>query len=409
MNYWSERQIMEGELGFRSPPGRNVCAYCVFDEALKRLVNENLAAMRCDFCEREADKEIAADTDVVLAHISTSLRTEYADANDELIPDKEDGGWSGGVATYTTEEVLEIVADRPLGHPEFDAFALDAFREMEWTARDPFGFTEGEALAYGWAELCDTVQHRQRFLFFQEQTRPEDDPGWSVPRGAEMLAELGRLIVRYRLVVDLDAGSRLYRVRPHGTRKRYKSAKDLGSPPVEYASQSRMSPAGVAMFYAADEPQTALDETVDSQTRVGAATISTWRSTETARIVDLSLLPKQPSIFDDRPESREQWGRLGFLHGFEREVSRPIKRDDRIHTNYVPTQVVCEFLRDRFRDADDQPVRGLAWDSSRRPGSRNVVLFIDRNRCVEIDEQPSFYDGLLVELVGSELIWISKP
>jgi len=129
-------------------------------------------------------------------------------------------------------------------------------------------------------------------------------------------------------------------------RARYSTAKDLGAPPPEAAAQSRMSPAGIPMFYAADDAETALAETVDPpRTRVKAATIGTFETTDDCRIVDLRRLPAPPSYFDDSPEARALQAPLGFLHGFRHDVSARIERDGRIHVEYVPTQVVCEYLR----------------------------------------------------------------
>lgn len=398
MGFWSERQVYETELRFHATPGALVCADCVADEALKQLVLDQLSDNRCDFCEREADHEIAADADLILERISTSLHTEYTDPIEVLLWDSEDQEWAGSV--YDISDVLDEVTDWPLGHERFEAFVLEAFNESQWCKRDPYGVGEGEALRYGWDDLRETVKHRQRFFFVLQEEDPDPDPGWPIPRGARLLEKLGSLINEHGLVSDLAAGSTLYRARIHRVRDRPASAKDLGAPPPTLASQSRMSPAGIPMLYAADDPQTALDETIDPlRTRAKAATIGVFRTTETCRIVDLGLLPETPSIFDDSPESRALLAPLGFLHGFRRDLSARIQRDGRVHVEYVPTQVVCEYLRHVFRDTNGEPIRGLAWESSQRPGARNVVLFIDAGRCVEPGERPAFIEGLLVELV----------
>jgi hypothetical protein len=380
-----------------------VCVDCVADDALKQLVLENVSDVRCDFCGREAEQDIAADADLVLERISVSLHVDYADPNDVLFWDSEDQEWAGA-AVYAFDELLDEVTERPLGHAHFDTFVLDAFNETQWCKRDPAWVGQGDALRFGWDDLRETVKHRQRFFFvLPEEDDPDPDPGWPIPRGRQLLEKLADLIREHGLVSDLPARSTLYRARVHRVRDRYSTAKDLGAPPANAASQSRMSPAGIPMFYAAEDAQAALDETIDPlRTRVKAATIGAFETTESCRIVDLDLVPGMPSVFDDAPESRALLEPLGFLHGFRRDVSARIERDGRIHVEYVPTQVVCEYLRDVFRDADGQPVRGLAWESAQRPGARNIVLFIDRERCVEPGKRPRWTDGLLVELVSSE-------
>ena len=48
-----------------------------------------------------------------------------------------------------------------------------------------------------------------------------------------------------------------------------------------------------------------------------------------------------------------------------------------IHIEYTPTQVVSEFFRHRFHDAQGNPIRGLVYGSAKRPGAANLALFID--------------------------------
>ena len=119
---------------------------------------------------------------------------------------------------------------------------------------------------------------------------------------------------------------------------------------------------------------------------VEAATEATFSTTRVARIVDLDRLPAVPSFFDLGEEATKNRPSLGFLAGFQHDVSAQIERDDRIHTEYVPTQVVCEYLRHLFRDQEDHPVDGLAWESAQHTGGRNVVLFVRNDQCLEPDE-----------------------
>jgi hypothetical protein len=88
--------------------------------------------------------------------------------------------------------------------------------------------------------------------------------------------------------------------------------------------------------------------------------------------------------YDPRP-------RLNFLHAISREISRPIAGDNHIHVEYVPTQVVTEYVRTVFR-IDGRKADGIRYASSRRNVSAAVVLFADQsNLILEGDERPSFY------------------
>lgn len=54
---------------------------------------------------------------------------------------------------------------------------------------------------------------------------------------------------------------------------------------------------------------------------------------------------------------------------------QPVARDDRIHTDYVPSQVVTEFLREHKFEAGS--LDGIMYGSVAAPGKRNLVLFLD--------------------------------
>jgi hypothetical protein len=241
------------------------------------------------------------------------------------------------------------------------------------------------------------------FALIEHDPDPEYvDPGEPVQRGAAMLRELGRLIVAYQLITEIPASREVYRVRVDDAAADHGTAAALGSPPRDSARQSRMSPAGIPMLYCAEDLATALAETVDPTRGAGkVATVATFRTTEECRVVDLARLPDVPSIFDARRESTRERAELGFLHGFWRDVSAPIERDDRVHIEYVPTQVVSEYLRYLLRDAEGRGVHGLAYDSAQAAG-RNVVLFIDGSHCLDPGEPPPFEGGVCVELAHFE-------
>lgn len=400
MGYWSERQIYEGEMRFHAEPGKRVCEQCVSEPALRRVVSENLTESSCDFCSADGEGAIAADADLVLEHISRSLRREYADPNGLLYYDDEEQRWIGA-SVYDFDEVLWDAGCSELGEDAFDAFVRSAFLESEWCS-DPCALTEVEALQFSWSELCRTVKHRQRFFFGSQHEKEENnEPGWPILVGGEMLDRLGDLIREYGLVVEWNAGKEIHRARDHLQSEHYEAAKDLGAPPPESASQSRMSPAGISSFYGAEDADTALIEVANLGASSDMATVGKWRITETCRIVDLDRVPAVPSPFDDTDEAIRARPPLGFLNGFRLDVTRPIKRDNRIHIDYVPTQVVAEYLRYVFRDADNRTVHGVAWRSGHDGGGKNVALFLDQDRCVEEEERPPLLKGLLVELTGS--------
>lgn len=77
MGYWKNREIEQSEMRFSAPPGYFVCDQCVDDNALAALIRERATQTTCDFCHREADEPIAADTDIILEHMSDALQRYY--------------------------------------------------------------------------------------------------------------------------------------------------------------------------------------------------------------------------------------------------------------------------------------------------------------------------------------------
>jgi hypothetical protein len=245
-------------------------------------------------------------------------------------------------------------------------------------------------LRYGWREFGKTVKHRRRY-FFSEHGSGSDDPDYVAP-GA-LLAAIGDAL-RSGGLVRLLADEPVYRVRTHGSGEHPQTAAGLGTPPAHLIDKSsRMSPAGVPLFYGALDPATATAEAHEANPGAEAATIGTFRLLRPARVVDLSTPPKVRSLYD--PERRHLRAGLIFLRHFVAEISKPFVRDDRIHIEYVPTQVVTEWLRTRFDPGHGEPLIGVLYGSSRNPDGVNVSLFVDNDGACDRDSE---HDAALLVL-----------
>jgi hypothetical protein len=134
-----------------------------------------------------------------------------------------------------------------------------------------------------------------------------------------------------------------------------------------------MSPAGISMLYTAMDEVTAVAETVDKSDVPVHYTVAQLRVEADVRILDLVKLPRSPGIFT--PETtRESRAAIHFAHAFAGDLSKLIARDGMEHIEYVPTQVVTEYLRYRFRSAG-HAIHGIRYRSSRVPEGNAVVLF----------------------------------
>lgn len=379
MGLAKKRMMEQDERGYRiHEDGGNVCATCVSDYALARLVEAEATEIRCDFCGSESPQPIAVDVEIVLDHIGESIASEYDDAVNEL-------PWDEGAYVGTTYTIDDVLGDEDWEPQEaFYDLVRRAFSDAQYCQRDPFVLSEFEALHLGWRDFRRTVISEARFTFALVPEGDDEEPGHPVLRGGAMLRMLGDLINEYRLYRVLEAGEDWLRVRPlKKSEPDYTTAKDLGSPPSHKAQPNRMSPAGIPMFYASKDGHTSVKEALGAS-KAGTdqdGMVATFGTTRPGLVVDLTEIPQPPSLFDEA--RRAQRARIGFLNGFARDVSQPLRKEDEQQTEYVPTQIVCEYLRHRWRTPDGRRPAGLMFRSASHGETLNVVYFVGPEGCVE--------------------------
>jgi hypothetical protein len=154
-------------------------------------------------------------------------------------------------------------------------------------------------------------------------------------------------------------------------------------------------------MYASDRIETALRETASEPATFAVGVFETRRD---AVILDLCRLPLVPSLFQEVSDTTEYNPRpvLSFLHHVVRKMSQPITRDDRVHIDYVPTQVVTEYVR-AYRDGD-RPIDGIRYPSAAHPGGRSYVLFATQDNLLPVPAREESYtrhdEDRWLELVG---------
>lgn len=367
----------EDERGFAVTDG-HVCDACLDEDGLELFIREHAEEATCSYCGRHADHPIAAPADAVAELIMESVATEWCDPVHELGWDSREGGYQG--ATIDSWELLDEVGS-PIEGVEFQETLIGALHSQMWCKRDYAALHLDEAFRSDWDEFVERVKYGSRFFFLLDRTKSQHlDPGRA--RSAfELLDGIGALAERGGLLVRLPAGSAFWRVRPHADRSPYTSASDLGTAPADKALQSnRMSPAGIPAFYGAEGLDTALAEARASKDADRPAwSAGRFATTSDCVVLDLVNLPEPPSLFDrDRRHLRRP---LLFLAEFAAEVSKPLLGDDREHIDYVPTQVVSEFLRVAFEPETVEQVQGIRYHSAQHRDGVCVVLFVPYGRC----------------------------
>jgi hypothetical protein len=82
-----------------------------------------------------------------------------------------------------------------------------------------------------------------------------------------------------------------------------------------------------------------------------------------------------PSAFEPEGVSAN-YHVLEFLHAFVGALTAAVIKDGREHIEYVPSQVVTEYVRYRLPAKLGKPVHGILYRSSRQKGGIGCVLFI---------------------------------
>lgn len=354
-----------------------VCSSCFEDLDLRSMIREANGPRGCDFCGRHDSP--TEDLDVVCRHIEDCLRKFWGFAVEQLPYESAEGGYQG--QTWYTSEVLfdeeGLALPRDNDETLRDAI-LDELPDELWCEYDWLTLDQDVALRTSWDRFCDNIKHHRRF-FFHALGGPDDRDSFSA---RSLLAAIAGVSERLGLVRELPSDTRLWRCRPDIPRGRRVSAADFGPPPVHLATQSnRMNPPGIPLMYLASTARIALLET-----RADAARVGQWRTLRPVRVLDLRQPPDIPGTFSGQDRDATLYSR--FLWDFRRQIMNPVARDDRVHIEYLPSQVVSEFLRDHAFEGGK--LDGIAYGSVVDPRGWNVALFVD---AVDLGlEEPQWFD-----------------
>ncbi|WP_367433207.1 HEPN-associated N-terminal domain-containing protein [Streptomyces celluloflavus] len=352
-----------------------VCAGCVDDKTLAaKIAADAEQDEACDYCERVP----AAPIDTLLEAYFDGLRTEYALAGDELAYFE---GELAATQSWDGPDLVDAYADVLLDERLQETVREAARYDDIWVERDFIAPREDEALLDGWERFSHQVKSRTRYVFWLASPGKEEKYlGGGENPAAAILESLGQLIPRAGLVRSIPAGQRLWRARAHDSVGENWTAGMLGTPLPEQARQpNRMSPAGIPLFYGADSSDASMEEVARHATDAHPwVTYAAFETTKPMRVVDFTRLESVPAIFDtERAHLRRA---LMFLHEFVHLISADAK--GREHLDYVPTQIVTEYLLRVFDQ--EQPVSGLVFNSSAaRHGGLCTVLDIPQHHCLD--------------------------
>ncbi len=364
-------------------PDRNslpVCAQCFGDDGICRFIETFGDPHGCSFCERSDSP--TAPIDMVCDYMHTCLLEFFSLAANCLPYESREGGYQA--EHWDTYDLLfdKLQLDLPRDSDEqLRQMLLHRIGEEYWCKYDWLSLDHDEILEDSWEKFCRMIQHERRFFFaiLKENT----EVGENLFRNGEefepleLLIEIVDLAAEFNLVQTLLAGTKFYRSRRCEPDAPFQTARQLGPPPASEAFRAnRMNPPGIPMMYGAKTETTAVLES-----RASCVTVGQFEFEREVRILDLADLPDIPSIFSGM-ERRKLLG-LVFMHAFAKDIARPVVQDDRIHIEYIPSQVITEYIRDS--EFDCRAVDGIHYPSEFQAGGPNLVLFATQDDLREPD------------------------
>jgi hypothetical protein len=210
--------------------------------------------------------------------------------------------------------------------------------------------------SYSWNTFKNQVKHFNRFFDIGLENR------------RNLLNTIARLIENN--IIKLETGKEIWRVRVKGDNGKLGNPKSymkqMGPPPLDKASNNRMSPAGIPYMYVGENQKVCISEikpNVGDELWIGKFILK-----EELKILDLTEIPKFKikSIFNREYNHDIRWGK-DFLEGFMEEISKPLSPND-VMLEYVPTQLFSEYIRSLGYD-------GIKYKSSQSEEGYNYTLF----------------------------------
>ena len=376
MAEWEALGICEGNDG-------NICPECIGDPALAEFISNNATQGSCKYCGQERDRPFASRLSVVAEHMATIVNEEF-----QHVARGTEGLYHDGFENLLLLEI-EFKPTNDCVRTDIASF----FNKRIWGWKDTFS----DRLQCAWNRFCDKVRHSRRYTFWwsTEDIVPEGHP-LHLP-ASKVLDEVSIVVAELGLIRELPIGTEFWRAQPHKNGKSPKPPEEFTSAPVNLAvTPNRMSPAGIPMFYGADDFETAVCEITPKDAPLGwRASAVRFKALRPLQVLDLSvdLAPKlrQRSYF--ALDGRRWRHYLRFLEQFSGDVSQRFIYDHeflqrcagepRPEIDYAPTQVFTEYVRYHLHSPGGQPIDGIRYRSSLSDSGCCVVLFFDQDDCLK--------------------------
>ncbi|MBQ7192248.1 MAG: RES domain-containing protein [Paludibacteraceae bacterium] len=384
----AKQMMIEDENRGYSLPNENksLCADLYQDPYLRQYIISHSHKGKCSYTNKYTDV-ISLEEFIeyvmlkIYAHYTTPdnddlyLEKSFYDDPEEIIPGLK------RVNGYVTRENAELFDSKEellenIGliskSDTLNNDIIACIHNDTWIQKDSMVKTKHEELSDIWKQFVKMVTHQRRFTFY---VLPEfDDLYFSSENGLQdILSELSNAIRNLLLYKPLSVNSTIYRCRYVENTNEVETFEQITSPPNDKASENRMNPAGISMFYGAFNDNTAKIEAKDSEKKV--CVVAQFAVKRDLVVLDLTELPPL-SFWND------YWQELAFIYSFSKEISKPIVKNQGPY-EYVPTQIFAEYIRFCCSDLKGHDIDGIIFNSS-KCRSKNIVLFYDQKKSQDV-------------------------
>ena len=387
---WVKEMMMEMEEQKADFSGKYVSPNCFDDPNLRKALARRGMQGKCSYSGikgivtpmvdvtdyiRHYVLKYYDDPDQCGLYLANSFMGE-GDENDEDSPFTRFGPYLVTKECDTFDNTAELLNELNLytKYADLNNDLIEALGDHWWIEIEPFVISVRDELDMKWKHFSEDVMHRQRFTFLSKEEF-NGEPEHTDNGLFDILTELQYIIARHGLYKRLYKNTHLFRARPLSQKVAH-TFDEITCPPDSSAKQNRMSPAGISMFYAAFDEITSILESSNKGDGKGWFLTGDFVTKKELNVLDLTELPTPITFW------LENFEEIAFLKSFHQEITRPIVRDDRIHSEYVPSQVFTEFLRYMYKG---EKLDGMIYNSS-LDGAKNVVLFCNQKESREMVE-----------------------
>jgi hypothetical protein len=354
-----------------------VCPDCFGEAGLQRRIKEirpDFPDEACDFHPSKKGIPVSAVAEIV----DQVFRNSYTFGNYHPQYDEFMGDDLPGTLYDLTEaddhRVVTALAEALVDGDDYwppdgeDAFYSD---EASYVENDA-GYEEH---SHTWRFFRRDILHEQRFFSERALSRLNE-----IFDGLHLLRDDTNSPAVY-LIEPNSEGGEIYRARKansFGEREEIASdpASKLGPPPEKQRRAGRMNPSGILAFYGAFDLETCIAEL---RPAVGETVISAkFALTRPILVLDTTKFsgrPKAINIFAPTYVTRMRLWK--FMATFMNEIARPCLPDDE-HLDYVPTQVVSEYLTHlhKFKWGDkEMTIDAVIYRSAQNGNGKNIAIF----------------------------------